>query len=717
MQDPSDYDLSVHEVRGLRPRLRSDLTFRRHTFRTQTSYIAQDPVTGQYHRFGPAEYRFLRRLDGQTTVGDAIRAVTGEVGEESLSVAKASQLLQFLRSTQLLHQTEFTAPNNLFRQHVSGKERRRSQKLKNFLFISIPLVDPDKFLNRLAPYAGALFGRAFFGIWILMLGIAITLAIGSRGKLLDPVEGLFAPDQLLYFYLMFLFTKLFHEAWHGLACKRFGGSVHEAGILFLVFTPCLYVDASSAWRSPSKWQRIFVSAAGMYIEIFIASIATVVWALTQPGLMHGFAYKIMFLASVSTLLFNGNPLLRYDAYYMMADWLEMPNLWQNAGRYLKYLSTRYLLGVPAAPPTESASMKAWFVGYGTCSFLYRVLVITGIIWFISSMFFELGMILGVVAVVNWVLVPAAKLLHFALLSQTTKPYRLRSSAVTLGAMAALIAGVGLVDAPMHLTASAVVTFETPVVVRPETAGWVTAIRVRTGQRVDVAQPLAVLENRPLQADLVAAEADLTIARIRSRKFAPTDTAAALAEENRVDALRKRVAYLKSRVDALVVRAPASGVILTSDLEAWTGRYLPAGHELLMIGDYRHLTIVGAIRQEDIDEYRNLIGVGVEVKLERSPSEILTGRVTKVHPRAGRTPRHPALTSMAGGPLLLDPSSTPEHPLLIEPHFIVEVEPDPSAVSRLAPGSRGVWRIEASRRPLAQQWYRALIRKITARVWL
>ena len=147
------------------------------------------------------------------------------------------------------------------------------------------------------------------------------------------------------FWICLAVIKIIHEFGHGLTAKHFGGEVHEMGILFLVLTPALYCDVTDSWLLPNKWKRIWISAAGIYVECFLASIATFVWWYSTPGLLNSLAMATMFICSVNTILFNANPLLRYDGYYVMADWLEIPNLRIKSTQFFAYLFQEKVLGL------------------------------------------------------------------------------------------------------------------------------------------------------------------------------------------------------------------------------------------------------------------------------------------------------------------------------------------------------------------------------------
>src|SRR4029077_13640502 len=170
----------------------------------------------------------------------------------------------------------------------------------------------------------------------------------------------------------FLVLKALHELGHGYAVKAFGGTVHEIGIMFLVFAPMPYVDASAASEFRSKWQRALVGAAGMLVEVFIAALALYVWLAVEQGLVRAFAYNVIVVAGISTVIFNGNPLLRYDGYYILSDLLEIPNLAQRATRYWGHLVYSYLFRTEGQEFSGTPGERAWFLFYAPSAFAYRM---------------------------------------------------------------------------------------------------------------------------------------------------------------------------------------------------------------------------------------------------------------------------------------------------------------------------------------------------------
>src|SRR6185295_5159685 len=217
------------------------------------------------------------------------------------------------------------------------------------------------------------------------------VAIDEFPSLRDQSQGILAPDNLLLLYLGTAFIKTVHEFGHAFFCRRYGGEVHTMGIMFMIFTPMPYVDASSSWGFRRRYQRMLVGAGGMIFELFVAAIAVFVWRQTAPGIIHSVAYNMIFVASVSTLIFNLNPLMRFDGYYLLSDLLEVPNLNQRSMRQLRYWTEKYLLGVAKAEPIAQTHKEAtWLTIFGVAATIYRVIVFGGILLFIADRFMLLG---------------------------------------------------------------------------------------------------------------------------------------------------------------------------------------------------------------------------------------------------------------------------------------------------------------------------------------
>jgi putative peptide zinc metalloprotease protein len=274
-------------------------------------------------------------------------------------------------------------------------------------------MDAERILRPLAPLARALFSPTGAVLWLVWVGVGVVLAAVHWHDLThDLLDRILAPKSILVLVLLFPLIKALHELGHGMAVKAFGGEVHEIGLMLLVVTPVPYVDASGASSFRGKWQRIVVGGAGMAVELALATGALLIWLLAETGLVRMLAYNAILIAGLSTILFNANPLLRYDGYYMLADFLEIPNLRARGTRYLGYLCERYLFGRRGAEPGPSTpGERVWFVLYSVASFVYRIFVVVAIVLFLGEKLFLLAVVFAAVGAIGWILVPVGQGVH------------------------------------------------------------------------------------------------------------------------------------------------------------------------------------------------------------------------------------------------------------------------------------------------------------------
>src|SRR2546429_6319429 len=206
--------------------------------------------------------------------------------------------------------------------------------------------------------------------------LLVTTHFDTFRSKLPSYHEFFSFQTIAYLWIALGIVKVIHEFGHGLSCKKFGGEVHEMGLLLLVFSPAMYCNVSDSWMLPSKWKRIIISAAGIYIELIIAALATFVWWNAPEGtFLKNLSLSLMIVCSVSTVVFNANPLMRYDGYYVLADWIEIPNLRERSNRFLKNAMLEHCLGVEVQPETYMATgRKVLFVVYAVISYIYRWVV-------------------------------------------------------------------------------------------------------------------------------------------------------------------------------------------------------------------------------------------------------------------------------------------------------------------------------------------------------
>jgi len=696
-------------------RWRNDVKMSEQIFRGKTFWVAQDPVSLQYYRFGPQEHAVVALLDGTHTLGQ----VHETLAERDPDASPFSEVVNFvfsLRQANLLQSSEEADDLALHERAEKKHKQERLQKLSSLLYPRIPIFDPEKFLNKTMAYVRFVFSRPFKVFWWVTMAMGLWIIVANLGELGKRAYGVLAPENLVLLWIAFAGLKSVHELGHAYAAKNDGVEVHRLGILFLVFTPCLFTDVTGMWQVDNKYKRAFVGFAGMYIEFFIACWALLVWHVTEPGLVNSLAYNVFFIAGISSVLFNGNPLLMYDGYYILSDLVDIPNLrWKSWG-YLSHLAKKLLLGLDSKPPAGDAKEKTWFVGYGILSFCYRILVVTGVILFVSAQLFIVGVLLAVSAAIAWVLVPLGKLVHFLLFSSRTRTKRLRCAAVFVLVVGVGGALIGLLPVPEHVRVPCVVEPVEQETIRARWPGFVQSIEVSDGQRVKAGDVIVRCSNKELEVRVKTNEHELAQLKAYVEKLKQTDPVRADAAEFKMRMLEENLDAWRRQVEDLVIRAPLDGTVVAKDLERIRGRYVRTGEELAMVATLGRLRVIGVLDQKNVSRVKDLAVPGsAEIKLLSAPSATLRGRSVELGPRATYDVPSLSLTNLAGGPVIIDPSAPSGNRTLL-PWFRVEIELDENQTDvRL--GTTGEIRFTLHKSPLAAQWYTGILRFLRARFYL
>ncbi|MFO1066117.1 MAG: hypothetical protein U0892_19830 [Pirellulales bacterium] len=309
-------------MRPLRLRCRPDLVANRHRYHGRAYWVVKEPVGLNYFRFHEEEYAILRMLDGKSSLQEIKDRFQAQFAPQRITLQDLQQFVGMLHRSGLVISQSSGQGRQLRRRGDQRKWKELLGKFTNIFALRFRGIDPEKILNALIPFTWWLFTPVCF-VLVAMLSLSALLLVGLeyhefRAKL-PTFEQFFAADKWLYLGATMAAVKIAHEFGHGLSCKKFGGECHEMGLMFLVFTPCLYCNVSDSWMLPNKWHRVIIGAAGMYVELILASIATWIWWYSAPGMLNFLCLAVMFICSVSTVVFNGNPLLRFDGYYIVMD--------------------------------------------------------------------------------------------------------------------------------------------------------------------------------------------------------------------------------------------------------------------------------------------------------------------------------------------------------------------------------------------------------------
>jgi putative peptide zinc metalloprotease protein len=693
-----------YRVAGVHPSLRAHVRVSRHVYRGQTWYLLQDAASGRHHRVDETAFHFIGRMDGSRAVDEIWHSMFNSLGERSPTQDDTIEMLCQLNENGLL-QCEITPDvAELFRR---GRQRTRKRRMAmlNPLAFRVPLMDPDGLLNRLAPLARCIFHPLTALLW----GAIVLSAILSAAANWEPIRAFAAvhmmtPRYLMLMWICYPFIKALHELGHGMAVKAWGGEVREAGVSLLLLVPAPFVDASAASAFPEKYRRMAVGAAGIMVELFLAAIAFFVWTRVADGTVRDIAFVIMAVGGVSTVLFNGNPLLRFDGYYIFSDLLDIPNLGPRSNGYISYLAQRYLLGVPnATSPVTGRGEAPILFFYAVLSFAYRWLVTGFIVMWAGGISFWLGMLIAAGAVYSMLMQPLMRIVTFLRQAPQLQRNRSRGMAIAGGVGIAVLVLVCFVPFPFISHAQGVVWLPEQARVRAATEGFVTEVLARDGQEVEVGDPIVVLSDPDLLAEREGVLATIQGLDVQYTREIGINAARAKSIAEEAAAKRAELATLDQRVASLHVSSGERGTLVMPRAQDLPGTFVAKGTILAHVLRPEQIRIKVAVWQED----SGLIRGGakeVEVKLADMPNQVLIGRLSGEVPAATVYLPTAALGDRAGGPIVTDPSDK-EGTKTLEPMFMYELLLDTKTLERV--GGRASVRFDHGARPLAFQMQRRL----------
>ncbi len=644
-----------HKARTLRPKLAPDVAVERHQFRGEPWFVLRHPITQTHHRVDVPTFELISSMDGDRTVEQIWRLALERQGDAAPDQNEFVRLLSELHAADLLRTGSEMDTDALFSRGRDQKRRDRHQRFVNPLFMRFPLFDPDRLLDRITPFAGWLFGRwslRFLAVLVLVSGSVIALSWRELMHDLNAYD-LLSSVNVLFIALVYPLMKLLHELGHGIAAKRLGGEVHECGISLLVLLPLPYVDASAATSFSNKYHRILVGSAGVCVEVGLAAIGALVWSLTSDGLLAQLALNVFLVGSVSTLLFNGNPLLKFDGYYVLSDWLEMPNLADRSKRFLADWTKRRLFGVQIESAGDMPGEKAWLTSYGIAAFLYRVVLTLTIAYFISAEYFVVGVLLAAWLLGLQVVLPVLKSMQYLASSPELGMHRVRAVSVT-AALAAIV-GLGLfgVPVPNHTTAKGVVWLPEQALVRVDAPCLVDTVAVASGQWVQAGEPLFTCERDELEGELELARAAYD--EIEVRKWAASATARVdrSAFENELATWRAKIALLQEKLSGRTVVAARAGQVAFADERDLLGRFFEHGDVAAYLVPREERSIRVALAQSEVGDVQRSVE-HVEIRFAQAPQRAFVSTMRRETPAASYTVASPSLTSAGGGDHAADP---------------------------------------------------------------
>lgn len=731
-------------ARKLPVRVRPDLSARKHRYQGRSYWVVKDPVGLNYFRFQEEEFAILQMLDGATSLDDLKEQFEQEFPPQKITVEELGQFVGMLHRSGLVITDAPGQGKQLKKRRDERKKKELLGAMANILAIRFKGIDPDKLLDWLHPLVAWLFrpwAVAACGLLAASAALLVAVQFEVFRARLPAFHEFFAAENWFYLAIVLGLTKIIHEFGHGLSCKHFGGECHEMGVMVLVLTPCLYCNVSDSWMLPNKWHRAMIGAAGIYIEIVMASVCTFIWWFSGPGMLNQLALSTMFVCSVSTIVFNANPLLRYDGYYILSDIMEIPNLRQKASSILQRKLAWWCLGLEEPDdPFLPQRNQGFFALYTVASSIYRWVVTFSILWFLYNVFKPyrlevIGQMIGIAAIVGLVVQPAYKVGKFFYAPGRWRKVKRGRLYASLAVLAAAIAAVLFVPLPYHVVCPMKVEARGADSVYVDEPGVLAKVGVRPGDLVQKGDVLAELESPELALEIADLQGKLTqqqarLSILQHQKFTAAAAHLQLGETaEMIKLFEEQLAHAKSRREKLKIVARRDGLVIAAPtkpdrpmpqkMPTWFGsaldaRNLGAAIErqtlVCQIGDPQQLDANLYVDQDYIDFVRG--GQAVSVMLDELPGRVYETKIANKSPQP--VPWVPKqMADSAGGGLPTQTSEAGEERPL-SPTFSVRA-PLEDSEGLMRVGLRGRGKVYTEWQTLGQRSWRYLTRTFNFRL--
>jgi putative peptide zinc metalloprotease protein len=712
-------------------RRRADLVSVPQTYGDQRYWVVKDPLSLRYVRLRDEEYSLLSWLDGRRSLHDLVVEFETKFAPQRVKPAEVSRLIGILHQSGLLISDRPGQGPVLERKGNKRRLKELGSRWLNPLALRFRGIDPTWVFNLVYPLVRPFMSR--FGMLLsatLILSACVWAGVRWHAlmEMMPTVQQFFTPTNLLVLTVVLALVKVLHEFGHGLVCKHFGGECTELGVMFLIFTPCLYCNVTDSWRFPNKWHRAAVGAAGIFVELNLAAIALFVWSLTGPGLLHQMSLSLIAVASIGTVLFNGNPLMRYDGYYILSDVVEVPNLAERSAAVVRAFFSKHCLGLDNVEddPLLPERNRGWYALYCVASVVYRWFVTFSILLFLVQLMRPyrlefVARLLGAFGVATLILGPLWRLKNFMSVPGATSSVKKHRVYWTTAVAAAAVAFVLFVPLPHRIFGTLELQPYGAEKIYVEVAGTVADADVRYGAKVEAGKRVARLSN--LDVELAIEELKSKQEQLKAQLFALRreqfdSPQAGVSIPQTVEMLKsidEQLAEKRLDLERLAPTTHRAGTVFpppntdaappeSQELHAWDGRpldlvnlgaTLEPGTLLCEIGDPTQWQALVVIDQEDVDFIKT--GDAAEILLDAVPHRTWKCQVDEVAlGQLLETPRR--LSNKAGGDLAtLGDGGQSERPASTSYMVRVRIE-DPDGSLRV--GWRGTARIAVAAQPIS-----------------
>jgi len=681
------YDPLTEELQRSHLRLNDELIFCPQKYGDKTFVHVEVPSTSRFFRIGYAEYVFISQFDGQTNSATALAVTAQSQGADAINEQKSREIIDWLLENGLAG----------FASEQAGIDASNADKNKasllgklNPFWLKIPLGNPSKHLATATRYCQWLFHPLTILVSLAFIFAGLVTALTRWDEVFGGFQ-IWEANNWIWIIVCWVVLKIAHEFAHGITCRRFGGDVPETGIIFILFAPMAYVNVTSSWRFASRWQRIAVAAAGMYVEFIIAACCVFGLLNTDSPILQDILRNAIVMSGLTTLLFNANPLMKFDGYFILSDLLQIPNLFENGSKSFRQNVSWIFLGQNQEISCHEIKSRRFVLSvYGWLASLWKVLICFAMTITASTMFGGFGILLAALGVMSWFAKPTIEMCKRLSIHFKRRPHSLvRVGALTSLAALFLAASWFWIPSPIVARVPCLIEFEDAANVRTETAGFIAEVFVKENATVELGQPLLKLENLALVGEVDKLEAELQYQNTRERiALDQSKTAEAQVAVRQQDAILTSLNSRLEELDRLTIKAPVAGRVVARDLQTLAGRYFEKGDLVLRITDRTAKEVVVSLPVTELTSARKMVGSRIPIQV--GSRRTIYATVDHISPKATTQVSHQSLIAPNGGPIAVRQASPPEDSNENKPEFEF-FEPRINAIAKLKkPDAGNVW---------------------------
>jgi len=706
MSDSDLFSSDWYRVKGLRPWLASDVLAVRHVYRGKPCYVLQRESTGTNFRVDISTYELIQALAGQQSVDSVWHQALARYGDNAPSQVEFLELLADLHHAELISVGRRLNTETLFTRQHENDWKDRLQRFSNPLFIRFSLFDPDRVLTNIQPMFVKVFTRTALYVWLVFMFCITILLLPDLKHLIKAVDRSTFTSPTTLFTALFAWPclKLLHEFAHGVAVKNWGGEVREMGVAVLVLLPIPYVDASASAVFPNKWHRIVVSFAGIFMDLSVAALALLLWSVSG-GLIADIALVVVLIAGVSTIAFNGNPLLKFDAYYVLSDFIEVPNLSERSHRYIREKFSYRLFRLPTQIVPVDFREVWWLWGYGVLAFIYRIGLTIFIAWTLSAKYFLVGILLAAYAIIFSIIWPFVKSVFRLWATPTVSRTRISVFTMAIPVVIALL--VGFVPVSSVNTVYGVVWLPEDSIVRVKSDCEISKVHVSNGANVVAGDALFECDNPVVDQNALVLLAERDQLNAEQSGLLVTNQMKYQQLNTELNANNTRLIDAFDRRESLTIQAASAGKFLVEGEYELAGQLISAGTlAAYVIPDNNARTVRISLSESTVDsnlKWRNIVvrAIGAAGVEKSHPTQV-------THRSAAATLMVPsaALTTLGGGNLKA--SVVEQQVQLDNPAYDIELA-WPVTAAPMPVGAKVLVKLTGDLETLGAQWLRQLQR--------